>query len=71
MKPPHENFLCTPLVARVVSGLDLGALTQVVLRQVPQWLWIENPTFLLGDGHSATELVAAHNSYENKNVDLF
>jgi len=36
---------------------EVNTLAQGALQQITQWLWIEHPTFPLGDGHFTTELL--------------
>ena len=41
----------------LAGAIEVNALAQGALRQFTQWLWIEHPTFQLGDGHFTTELI--------------
>jgi len=43
---------------RFVGIVAVNALARGMLPRVTQWPWIDHPTFQLGGGHSATELVA-------------
>ena len=44
----------------LAGAVQVNALAQGAVWQFTQWLWIEHPTFHLGGGHLATELLPPH-----------